>query len=334
MLSDILRQIPHVVVNNHPWRVDEHSGLLWRADRNSHLRLLVISLFWGGCNGPYDRRCPRPEEFSQRFPELPPHQTVVDGVQAAVGVRQANGHGEDVRLHGVVRVAEVNHVEFDQDAPGCQRLVGQPAEEERQDHDCDRLGDFGASLCARCVDAFGGEEAQKEQVGGRNDDQRDYKAQQHFLRVVESQPKLRGPVGLREFDQAKLFLDGDRRGRGEHCRREGGGHGSKPNENGDAPSGAAARPPTTSLEGRGEGPVPDHAHGGQEKHAGVHVHSRHVRNYFAHGFPERPCEVQRVFHRPERQSQDELEVSYRQTSHEKVDGGLSPHFLWGHEAQD
>lgn len=165
-LSAVSGQILPVIVHNCPRGIKQHSGLLGRADGKHDVSLLVHLLLCGGRDRPYGRRSHRPEEFSQRFPKLPPHQAVQDGVQAAVGVRQAHGHREDVHLHGVVLITEINHVEFDEDAPGCQRLVGQPAQEKGQDHDGDGLGDFGASFGARRVDVFGGDEAQEEQIAG------------------------------------------------------------------------------------------------------------------------------------------------------------------------
>lgn len=86
--------------------------------------MLVHLLLCSGCDRSYCRRCHAPKEFFQRFPELASHQAVQDGVQAAVGVRKAHGHRENVHLRGVVLIAEMNHVEFDEDAPSCQGLVG------------------------------------------------------------------------------------------------------------------------------------------------------------------------------------------------------------------
>lgn len=318
-----------VVVNDGPRGEKDHRRRGWRVNGHQHLPLLVHLRLCGGCDGSdggQRRRRHAPEENFQRFPELPPHQAVQDGVQAAVGVRQAHGHGEHVHLHGVVVIREGNHVEFDEDAPGCQRLIGQPAEEKWQNYDGDGPGDFGAPFGAGSVYVFGGDEAQKQQVAGWDDCQGHHETQQHFLGVVESQPELRGAVGFWEFNEAQV-LPGNRGGGGKNGVRQRGGDGGDPDEEADAARGAAVRPPPPALQRGGQGAVARHAHGRQEKHAGVHVHSCHIRDNLTHGFPERPGEVQRVLHSPKRQRQYELEVRQRQTSYEKVDGGFSPHVL-------
>ena len=329
-------QISPVIVHRCSRRIKHEGGLLGRAEGHQDPSPCVRLWLGRGCDGPdggEGRRSHLPEEFFQRFPELPPHQAVQDGVQAAVGVRQAHGHGEDVHLRGVVLVAEVDHVEFDEDAPGGERLVGQPAEEEGQHHYGDGLGDLGASLGAGGVDVLGGDEAQEEQVAGGDDAQRHHEAQQHFLRVIEPEPELCAPVGFGEFHEAQVLV-GDADGRGEDRVRQRGGDSGEPDEDRDAARRAAVRPPPPALQRGGQRPVPGHAHGCEEKHAGVHVHGRHIGHDLAHGFAEEPSEVQRVLHRPERQSQHELEIGHRQTCHEQVDGGFLPHAFGLHQVQN
>lgn len=103
-------------------------------DRHQGVQGLLFLLWLGGVgertHGGERRRGDPPEEALQRLAELPAHQAVEDGVEAAVGVCQAHADGEEVHLGEEILSTEVYHIELDEDTPRCECLVGQPAQEE------------------------------------------------------------------------------------------------------------------------------------------------------------------------------------------------------------
>ncbi len=76
--------------------------------------------------------------------------------------------------------------------------------------------------------------------------------------------------------------------------------GDDPNAQTDPLGRSRRRSATVHLQWGRDGIVPCHAHGGQEKYAGVHVHSGDRADDFAHNFAEGPAEVQRCVYGPER----------------------------------
>lgn len=119
-------------------------------------------------------------------------QAVEHRVEAAVGVSETHSQGKGVGLSVVEGLAEGHQVELDQHPPQSEGLVGEPADEEGQDDDGDRAGDFGAGAVASSLvlwpvgahaayraanDPPAQDEPQQEEVAHSDDDQGDYKAQ-------------------------------------------------------------------------------------------------------------------------------------------------------------
>lgn len=98
------------------------------------------------------------EELFEASPKLSANQAVEHRVEAAVGVCQTHGQGEGVGLHIVEGLAEGHEVKLYQHPPQCERLIGEPAEKERQNHNDNRFGHSGTAvlpallhLGARCT---------------------------------------------------------------------------------------------------------------------------------------------------------------------------------------
>lgn len=86
---------------------------------------------------------------------------------------------------------------------------------------------------------------------------------------------------------------------------------------------SSGRPPRAGdLLRRDQQVVAGHAHGGEEEHAGVHVHRGDRAHDLTHDPAEGPAEVQDRVHGPEGQREDKLEVSQSQAYHKTVDGGV------------
>lgn len=154
------------------------------------LLLLRLGGVSEGAHGGEGRWGDPPEEALQCLAKLPAHEAVEDGIEAAVGVCQAHADGEEVHLGEEVLSTEVHYVEFDEDAPRCERLVRQPAQEERQHDNGHWLSHFGAALGAGATAAAANmlvtDEAHQEQVAEADDGQRHHEAQQHLLDVVQT----------------------------------------------------------------------------------------------------------------------------------------------------
>ena len=86
------------------------------------------------------------EKLLEGGPELRADQAVEHRVEAAVGVSQAHSQGECISLHIVESLAEGHKVKLYEHPPQSQRLVGQPAQKEGENHDDDGFGDFGAPV--------------------------------------------------------------------------------------------------------------------------------------------------------------------------------------------
>lgn len=59
----------------------------------------------------------------------------------------------------------------------------------------------------------------------------------------------------------------------------------------------------------GQNPVPLHAEHAQAEHAGIHVESGEEAAHLAEGLPERPVVAHRRVDRPQREGDEEAEVS-------------------------
>lgn len=135
------------------------------------------------------------EQLLQPRPELTANQAVQHGVEAAVGVRQAHRQRERVGLRVVEGLAEGHEVKLYQHSPQRQRLIGKPAQEEREDHDHDGFGHFGAPALSALLDLRGRrardspseDQAQEQQVAHGDYDEGDEKAQQDLLQLVQTQ---------------------------------------------------------------------------------------------------------------------------------------------------
>lgn len=155
----------HVLCASSLWRV-----LLRLATLGSHL---------------FQDKLSSTEQISEFVPELFPHQAVNYGVQAAVGVRQADGEREHVRVRDVVGSVPVGNVEFDQHAPQGDGLVGHPAQEEGQHDDGDGFGQAGFALAVAGFHAPFPDETQQHQVADGHDWHRHDESHQDFLDVVK-----------------------------------------------------------------------------------------------------------------------------------------------------
>lgn len=130
-----------------------------------------------------------------------PHQAVDDRVEAAAGEGQAVGQREEVRLSEVERVAVIDDVQLDEDAPKCEDVVWEPAGAERKDHHGYRLWDIGRSPRVSAPQFVLTEEVEKEQVRRGDDGVGQQKPQHHSQELVYPEPGC----AIREPEQARCI---------------------------------------------------------------------------------------------------------------------------------
>lgn len=143
-------------------------------------------------------------QLLQALAEVAAQQAVKQRVEAAVGVRQADGHREEVGLHQEVGAVPGHRAQLDQHPPERKRLVGQPAEHEGQQRAGQRSGNPGATSGRAPgwpAHPPPPQEAQKQQRAGAQRDQRQHKGHGDLLQMVGQ------PVGtaVGEAQQAQAF---------------------------------------------------------------------------------------------------------------------------------
>lgn len=123
-------------------------------------------------------------QTSQFVPKLLPHEAVNNGVEAAVGVSQTHGQREHICVHYVVRLVPVCRVQFDQNTPQGDGMIGHPAQEERQDDDGDGFSNLGSPFGVACFHTPVADETQEHDVADGHDGHGQNKPHKYFLYVV------------------------------------------------------------------------------------------------------------------------------------------------------